>query len=198
MSAIQQALLSDVGAGTGGQTPYGAAVTWDPSNKGTGVALSGGNLVATISQTSVNNCGVRATATAPAGKSIFELTIGAITGSTFACGGAGNSSYNVNTFLGGDQYGAGYDTFDGYLFINFSAVAGPGATMTTGDIMGVVLNTTTNYIYIYKNGVLQVSYNSSLFSTSIYAACSSNNSSGVSSSVIITANFGATSFAYTY
>ena len=84
---ILSALLQAIAAR---QPPPG--VTLNPSDKGSGITLSGGNLVANGAAT--NN--VRATASLATGKAYFEVTINS---------GAGGNALSLSASIGGDRGG---------------------------------------------------------------------------------------------
>jgi len=52
--------------------------------------------------------------------------------------------------------------FNGSLYVSGSVVQTGGATYTTGDIIGVFVDSDNNQIKFYKNGSLQYTYNSSV------------------------------------
>ena len=196
MTANHNILWAESGLNNG-NIPYGALVTWDPANKGTGVALTGANLIATITETGGDAYAVKATAIMPTGTSVFEVTIGAFVGSSpDAAVGMANSTFAVNhANMGGNTNNNCYDSATGHVYLNGSS-QGNVITWTTGDIIGVKNDTVAGKVSFFKNGVITgIAYSNGL-GNSLYACVSlggTGNESGV-----FTVNFGATTFAYTY
>ena len=76
------------------------ATTWDPNNKSASIALSGGNLIATASNTS-GSASVRATRVVP-GPTSLEYTIGSLPGGTLLVGMVDYSFNLSSTALGAE------------------------------------------------------------------------------------------------
>jgi hypothetical protein len=197
MSAFQQALLSDVSGAGGGQTPYGAAVTLNPLDKGAGVALSGGNLVAATTPNGfTNGYSVRATAAAPAGISVCECLFGANTGD-LAMFGIATLAAALAQYPGFDTHAAGLLQANGDVYSNNVLVQTNSQVFVTGSVCGMVINNTAGTIKFYLNGMALAggAYTHGLGAT-IYAIAGAN--PGGSNVATVTINFGATAFAYTY
>ena len=191
MTAIQQALLSDVASGSGGGgTPYGVSVTWNGLDKNAACTLSGGNLTATWSGANVGCC--RATAASPAGISVFEVTNNSVNGDTSNNVGICTLSLPTSKYVGEDGNGVCYN-MSGDVYQN-AVLLGTFTTVPLHGILGVKINNTAGTVAFYVNGVLATTITHGLGST-IYAGCGEANTSGFPSQI---GNFGGSSFAYSY
>ncbi len=173
-----------------GATAAPVYATWDPSQKGADVSLSGGNLTAFSNYVGVGAHCVRSTIGKTSGKWYWEVTVGAIAGGgVFPMLGICRAAFAITTadFPGSTADAAGYYGGTGQRFQGAGGVAF-GATYTTADVIGFALDATTRAVNVYKNNVLQ-GVMSLAGSDDIYA-------SGVESSTV-TANFGASAFVYT-
>lgn len=169
-------------------TPVAHAVTyatWNPSDKGTEITLSGGNLVATHSG-AVSYGGVRGTIDKSTGKWYWEVTV--TTAGNVTRIGAANATENINSAHGNNSvvYAA---TNEG---VQNGGVPWTGATYTTGDVLGFALDADANpkTFKAYKNNALQGTF------TDIAGDGNFPYLSFYSGGVA-TANFGATSMTYT-
>jgi len=124
------------------------AVTWSTTDKGAGVSLTNGDMTATATLAD----SVRATEGKSFGVWQFEVTIG--TGTPQWMVGIGTASASLDKYPGFDQSGQGYWFADGKQYNNGVATT-YGASYTTGDVIGVVVNFTANTLTFYKNGVSQ-------------------------------------------
>lgn len=172
------------------------ATTWNPSDKGSGVTLSGGNLAASIAAT--NTSGARATASEASGKWYFEVLITSGSGAGFNMGvGVMNATAGVaagSTFFGGDANGLSYRGSDGAVKFNATTFA-TGATFGSGDTIGVAFDATGRTVSFYKNNVLQSTVTSGSVPTgALFPAVGGQNAGTISAG---TANFGASTFAFT-
>lgn len=128
---ILSALLQVIAAR---QPPPG--VTLNPSDKGSGITLSGGNLVASGVATNV----VRATASLATGKAYFEVTINSGAGGNALGVGIANSGMSLTTGLGLDSSNdslSWYDT-DAVYFDNSSI--GSAEIMNNGNTLGIAID----------------------------------------------------------
>lgn len=93
-----------------GSAAAGGTTTFNPSDKTAGMALSGGNLVATITNISGSQ-NVRSIATVSAGKLYCEFTIGtrATPGNETVSMGVASAtaSHNIGSYIGGDNFSLG-------------------------------------------------------------------------------------------
>ena len=157
--------------------------TWDPANKSANVTLTGSNLVATTTARG----SVKATLGKSSGKWYWEFVC---SGASFgnALPGVANASELVSDYPGFSSNSVAYFN-DGRKFTN-SVLGTYGDSYLAGDNIGVALDATAGTVTFYKNGVSQGAI-SGLTGT-IYPMAG-----GASSAIIVTANFGATAFAYT-
>ena len=169
--------------------------TLDPLFTQSNNTLSNGNLSLSSSANDSAHAGSQSTTSHSAGKFYFEVTIDA------AHAGAGYQNQvgmglcdstchgtlpTANNYTWG-SWDSGYELFNGGVLV--SAVG----TFTTGDVVGVAIDI-GNTITWYKN-------NTSIFNQSIvaltgalFAFAWANSASGMAK---LTANFGATAFAFT-
>ncbi len=158
--------------------------TWSPTDKGAGVTLSGGNLVATCGSTD----SVRGTRSHASGKRYFEVTV---SGGAFWGIGVALSTANLTQYPGFASDSWGY-FYNGQKAVS-STFTSYGAAMTSGDVIGVGYDHATGNLEFFKNGVSQ-----GLIATSGFAG---NNvfpvmGSASASSCVGTINVGATAFAF--
>jgi len=164
------------------------ATTWNPSDKGANVILSNGDLTM-ASSTGATNGSVRANKGVSSGKWYWEIKF--ISGSSVMVG-VGNTlasltslSYTTNNirlyYINGAKYPGG---------------AAYGAAYTVNDVIGVALDMDVGTLTFYKNGVSQgIAFTDiKTIGLPIYPYQSSGSSTAPYS---VTANFGATTFAYT-
>jgi len=130
-------------------------ITWNPSDIGSGLTLSNGNLTVTRGTTS-DWTSVRATDKIPSDRKIyFEIVMDSIASGLYAMPGVADSG----AALGSAGYwssaqGFGYLSSDGQKFNNGSGSA-YGSTFTTADIIGVACD--NSKIWFSKNNVWQAS-----------------------------------------
>lgn len=159
--------------------------TWNPSDKTSNVALSGGNLVATTS--GFAGGGVRSVIGKSSGKWYWEVivtTVADLYAGVSSTGGSLDPAWYYTT-------GMGWNGSSGSLMKNNASVGSPG-TYTTGDVLGFALDMGGGTLELFKNNVSKGSF-SSLPTGTLHAVCG-NNLSGTSG--VFTANFGATSLTY--
>jgi hypothetical protein len=160
--------------------------TWNPSDKGSGVTLSNGNLTGTGPE---GNGTVRATFGKSAGKWYWEVTYSSGTYSPDI--GIADASATLAHYNGFDSHGWGWFGNEGKKYTNGVGTA-LGTASTTGATIGVALDMDAGTCVLYKNGVLLGTLATGLTGT-IYPACGGN----ATVSTSFTANFGASSFTYT-
>jgi hypothetical protein len=191
---IARVIRSPALDGGGGLSP----TTWNPSDVGGSVALSGGNLI--FSTTAGGNSGVRSTNPLSTGKVYFEVTIGNQGSAAFNCGCVnGSGSPDADT---ANPAGAGAVI----VFANggISPSGSIGAGFSNGDICCVAVDVGSKLAWFRKNagnwngsgtnnpatGVGGVSFSSVTGPFYAFGGFSGGSAS-------MTANFGATSFTYT-
>lgn len=158
--------------------------TWNPSDKGANIVLSGGDLTAA---TTSSSGGVRSTIGKSSGKWYWEVTVNTA-GQTLI--GVANSSASLSVYPGSSSGAWTYYCIDGNKY-NAGPKGAYGTSYTNGDVIGVALDMDAGTVTLYKNGVSQGVMFSGL-TGALYAivGCSANTSSN-------TANFGASAFTYT-
>jgi len=120
-----------------------ATTTWNPSDKGVGVTLSGGNLEVT---SSVNDKGVRAIASASSGLKYYEALI--TVGVTSMQVGLANSSYPLTNWLGDSTNSVGYSAA-GPVYRD--GVIATIATYTIGDTICIAADLSNSRIWLRVN-----------------------------------------------
>lgn len=185
-----------VGFGAGGESLIvSTPTTWNPSDKGTGVTLAGGNL-----QYSNNAAGtqavVRSVYSVTAGKWYWEVTVTASPGASTMSTGVGNGSLALSQDLVNGVNGWSY--YSGGDKAN-AAQSAYGNSYTNGDVISVALDMDAGKIWFAKNGTWQASGDpvagtNAAFTNvtgTIFAA------NGANANWTSTANFGASAFSYT-
>lgn len=179
MSALQQMLAAT--------TPVTYA-TWNPSDKSTNIALSGGDLTST--QTAFTTGLARSTIGKSSGKWYWEITWSS--GNNSLMPGIAKSTAATTDYPGQSADGWGYISFNGNL-ANAGGAMVYGASYPTGTVIGCALDMDAGTFTFYKNNVSQGVAVSSL-SGVVYAAIGGNSAAGSRVSVV---NFGATALTYT-
>lgn len=190
--------LSLTGAGQGVQV-LGAAVTystWNPSDKHADIALSGGNLVGTVT-TGGSFISMRGTVGVSSGKWYWEVTV--TTTSNVQMSAVAKSTATLNGFMGSDANGWSYYGGDGQKRNNGVAAA-YGASYGTGTVVSCALDLDNGKVWWAKNGTWQNSGDPAAgtgeaysgLSGTFYAAWTLNTLND-----LCTANFGASAFTYT-
>jgi len=155
--------------------------------------LSNGNLTVTNTGSGVTGS-AWATTIVTSGSFYFEATINAVGGGQVYVGisnnpqAAGLGTYNAPAYGLGYYYGS-----SGQFFNNSYTGASYGASYTTGDVIGVAFNATSNTITFYKNGVSQGVATSSMTNSGGYIPAVSL----FTGSAQISINFGQQPFVYT-
>lgn len=159
--------------------------TWNPSDKGPSISLSGGNLSASMTGTFVELC--RATIGKASGKWYWEIVgcadVGPIQGVATTAPPA-NSSWP-----GGDTTSYGW-YFAGSLYNNGAPVASPGGYNST-DVLGYALDATAGTLKLYKNNTLLLTQ--TIGAGTWYPAVGNSGGGGAVTAV---ANFGASPMVY--
>ncbi len=165
----------------GNPPPPPVYATWNPSDKGTGITLSNGNLTVTSSASGT----VRSTIGKSSGKWYWEDNCDNV----YCCSGAASLSLSINSNLYGQSAGFAYISSSGECLTN-SVTKATYATTVTNDKVGFALDMDAGTLSIYKNGVLLGTPFTGLTGT-MYAA-----TNPISANFKVTTNFGATAFAY--
>jgi hypothetical protein len=136
---------------------YGLSPTWNPSDKGAGVNLSGGNLTATRNATgsTTQYHSVRATLGKTTGKWQWRIIVGqahALWNGSWAIGLA-NASHNVGSdYLGSSNNSIGYHA-GGLVWRGGSNLGAIGAgVLSGGDVVDVLWDADNDTISFNKNG----------------------------------------------
>jgi hypothetical protein len=178
---------------------------WNPSDKGSGVTLSGSNLVATFGEAFGTHEAVRSVASHSSGKFYAEFTATTVVGDSQI--GVGDSGFDVTGspgYLGGSANSLGYSS-SGAVFQNNGSTVATYSTYTSGDVIGMAVDFGGQLIWwrvnagnwnnnamadpaTGANGLSTASIGSGPF----FAGTSGNGGSGVT-----TANFGASAYAHT-
>jgi hypothetical protein len=186
MSAASLLLMALCGAATGGggggPPTY---TTWNPSDKGSAVTLTNGNLKVTSSSWS----GARSTVGKSSGKWYWEYTPAGTNGNIIL--GVATPTASVSFYLGSDAGGYGYYNANPPKTMRNAAQVAYGTDFTYGTVIGVALDMDAGTVTFYNNGVSQGVAFSGLTGT-IHAAASVS-----SAGIEVLANFGATAFSYT-
>lgn len=173
--------------------------TWNPSDKGSDITLSNGNLTATKGS-GTNWTAVRATIAPPSGKWYWEITAGVIAGNGQDTG-FGTASAAIDGSIGpydNNTQGHGYRSSGGE-FVTNSTVTATSSSWTTGDIIGVAYDADAGKLWWAKNGTWANSGNPAAGTGAIYTGTGANLYpvwSGEINTNAVTVNFGTTTFVY--
>lgn len=165
--------------------------TWNPSDKGPGITLSGGDLTV-VRSSSATYSGLRATLSRSSGKWCWENAVASMT--TNLGFGVATASSSLTSILGADA--GGWSVYhNGQSFHNGTYTTSP-ISYTSGDVIGLCVDLDVGALWVAKNGVWVG--NPSAGTGAVHT--------GVSGAVYpasighgayqFTSNFGATSFTY--
>lgn len=150
------AQLTATGIGGGDFAGAGATTTtWNPSDKDTGITLSGGNLVATSSTTLANCsvsgfCGVRAIASHSTGKFYYELVVTTLGNAPNDDNvGIANASYALNAALGTNNNSNALRHGGGNT--GGSTCPDTPAGFVSGDVLSIAADLTGNLMWFRTN-----------------------------------------------
>jgi hypothetical protein len=149
---VGAAKAQTIGEGIWKSVPHPSSPTWDPSNKGSAITLSGGNLIATQTSNGGTNFSVRSTTSHSTGKYYFEISVLEQSGGCSIPIGFGTASANVTSSgyqLGiGDNFSVGF-AGDGAVYYqmngSYAAVDSFNPTAT-----GVAIDAGAQSIWIYN------------------------------------------------
>lgn len=170
---------------------------WNPSDKGSNITLSGGNLTAAQSTNTYH--AVRCDESRSSGKWYWEVTIDAMTAGGWVGLADATASMTAGAGGGGLHLGpnaVGLGIFNGGIYFNGSEIF-DGAGFSAGQIVGIAWDADAKTVQFYKNGV---AFGSAVTSTNmpssgtLYPCVWGQNTAGA---MQFTANFGATAFTYT-
>lgn len=166
------------------------SVTWNPSDKGVDVTLSGGDLTASISNAHAH--AVRSTTSKSSGKWYFEVTLGAnptgIVGLANATANMSEAANNITISANAIGYFPGAGTIQQNNTTHQSGLA----TATTGDVIGVAYDQGAGTVKFYKNNVALGVADTHVPSGALFAVLG-----GYGFTFDSTTDFGATNFVYT-
>lgn len=170
--------------------------TWNPAEiTGTEITLSNGNLTANFSYTTESS--IKSTISKSSGKWYWEYAVN-YNAVNYLSLGIGNSLMNHFALVGGvDAFGWAYTSSSdlGQSYKVNNGIYTPYASLyVTGDVIGVALDMDTGTIKFYLNGVDKGIAFSGL-TGNIFAA-SGHYGGVININGIVTANFGASAFAY--
>lgn len=160
--------------------------TWNPSDKDSNITLSNGNL--TMSTLTGAYRAVRATQGKSAGKWYWEY-VSTGDASKALCG-IGKSTAALNQYVGFDANGYGIYWADGNKYNNNVSASYGGGAIANSIVVGVKLDMDAGTLGFIVNGVDKGTAYSGLTGT-VFPMGSTGSTSG---NVIVTANFGASSF----
>lgn len=148
--------------------------TWNPSDKGSAVTLSGGNLVTSYSAYTGSN--VRAVTGKTEGKWYWELKLTTRVATSYINAGVWPASRSISTYI--------YNT-TGVLRI-------PPTSHAANDVFGFAFDAGAGTVAVTRNGVALGTVTGLTITEPWHPVVGDDNEGGVA----ITANFGATAFAY--
>lgn len=161
------------------------ATTWNPSDKGAGITLSGGNLIAAANATAQS--AVRSTRSKTTGKHHWEVTFNAFANAGGPAIGVANATETLaSMYLGFSANSTGVFAL-GDVYNNNSVVASAIFSISPGDTVAVELDMTVGIYFQKVGGSRQGPY--TIPSGALFAAFS-----GYFVGDAVTVNFGATTF----
>lgn len=133
-----------------------AGTTWNPSDKNSAITLSNGNLTAENTSGLTAEKSARAAHFKNSGKFYFEVefTAGG-SGSPSAVVGLSDSSDVLSDLIGSNANSYAYRLTGGGKRTNGSSFVAYGASLTTGDVLGIAVDFTAGAIWFSKNGTWQ-------------------------------------------
>lgn len=122
--------------------------TWNASDKGANITLSGGNL-STAGATTFNS--VRCTVSASVGKRYFENKVTAVSAGASVVG-FGTSGMSLTSFVGNSATSAGVQTNGATTVNGITNVNASGVTWAVNDFMNFAIDYDAGKIWLGKNG----------------------------------------------
>lgn len=131
-------------------------VTWNPSDKNAGVALSNGNLTATVAGGSVSVRGTQGRS--GSGKRYYEIHVdaGSDGGGVDTVVGVGSAAALLTTYVGNSNHSFGWWGNPGastFYASGTGSSASYAAGYVTGDVIGIMLDLDSNQIGFSRQGV---------------------------------------------
>jgi hypothetical protein len=175
-------------------------VTWNPSDKGTGVTLSNGNLTAVTVVGAWPPPSVRATASKSAGRWYYEIAT-AVTNNSVGWVGWMSADASIDSYVGVDVNGWGW--LSPNIWHNGQILIGGSGYVTGGDVIMVAADLTSGNMWVGRNGTWHGSGNPATSTNpaitgvtgTLFPAVSPTDSGTVAEA--LTANFSTASFVYT-
>lgn len=124
MMTVLNGGLSGSGGGCGGGA---SGSTWNPSDKGTGITLSGGNLLATQNSVSTTSRMVRSTSSYTVGtnhKVVFGITVSAYDNNNGWYGGLADSTASLSNYVGSSGKALGIEIGGADYYVSGGATFG--------------------------------------------------------------------------
>jgi hypothetical protein len=205
LAANAQVPMTGAGKGAPGGGGGGSFTTLDPSNTGAGGTLSGGNLTLTWASAGASS---RSIASHTTGKYYAEFTFGPSASAANTAFGILNAAKGVTSVLGTDNNAVGVPVGDSCLYLNGSCLATSNAP-ATGSTNSLAVDVGAQLIWFAAGGCSAWSSNAGPgfgdpatgANGASFAALTGAVFAGVhvetNSNSIVTANFGATSYACT-
>lgn len=176
--------------------------TWNPSDKSSGITLSGGNKTATLNTSGWR--GVRGNIGKSVGKWYWEITVNTADANRDQFNGIATSGVTLDPSSGNFADATSntvylYYGYDGNKTAGGSVTSAYGNTYAAGDVIQVALDMDAGKIWFGKNGTWQNSGNPATGSNAAFSSISGTfypffGANGSSQSV--TTNFGGSSFNY--
>lgn len=170
-----------IGFGSQRATVSGPTVSWNPSDKGTDITLSGGNLIAANGVAAFE--AVRALSAVPAYKAYYEFTAN----SASLIIGFGKATATLASYVGSDANGWGWQTASGskvYNAAGYNSYTGAG-DVVANDIVMIAVDMAARKFWGGRNGTWhnsgnpgsgtgQATFGTALASSGLYLMASSN------------------------
>ena len=180
-------IIGDYFNAVGDQVAYQSSCTWNPADKDADVTLSGSNLTAALT---ANSGSVRGTLGVSSGTMYFEVTLNnGDPGSIYI--GCANLSMAITALPGQDLNSV--SRFSNQMLSNGISIAAIAQPVLT-NVVGVLIDATARTINFYLNGTFQYQATSAAVPSGTLYPCIGLDK--IVLNVSLTANFGATAFAY--